>query len=671
MSSAKPAKIKPALCLLGPYSSGKTFLVNYLLQERILTSEVEPVTAAITVIRHVEDKPADWPSDMNVFVLKSKADLRTLDFDSTEGSHDYADLPRLTTYSESLRHEAVVVFLDKDILRKCILLDCPGVGNMSEAVFDDGPDEPQRRTTQRSLTRERELQNRAIASADAFVLLSSLAGGNGGLADSNTANILFAVAAHMTPSPTVVPHGNILIVGSLADPAKQDLEDEESVLAKLQVALQQQVEKLPPAQRAKFDLPGLKQRIVLFFALDARQRQVAIHRAKVEIKRSNPDATEHEVDRKAQERLEESRQTRERTAAFEAALETAIDQVLLAKAGYRGQVLKTFLAAGLAHYTAMRARRAPQLDHREYESLSGRYDAEAVARDKAWKALTAAFESELDRSSAATNHDLEKSLKHWSSEENVSRLLEKEFGGDRARAQAQALSVLTNRISSEVGDSLRRHATTPQVNARQQVEGFERKWLVRGAGRAVGSAAPDLPSMHSSPTPPGLDGVSMSLSKRVGKALSPEPDVQAPIRAAVGAAVAFVVAAVVSGGTWAFCWVVAAAAGTAAFLWPQIAWRTTLSRTLVRWVKEHHRGIAGDVRKAVDAEFKAIGNQGRQALDQTRALLHAHVLNVHELGKSKVAYDHLTRAASFYDAHIAALEGADGAPGAAKADNAA
>jgi hypothetical protein len=669
MSSVKPAKVKPAVCLLGPYSSGKTFLVNFLLKEPLFTSEVEPVTAVVTVIRHIEDKPADWPSDKNVFVLKNKTDLRTLDFGCTKGSHDYADLSRLTTYSESVRHEAVVVFLDKDFLRKCMLLDCPGVGNRSEAVFDDEPDEAPNRPRQRSLTRERELQNRAIASADALVMLSSLAGGNGGLADSNTANILFAIAAHMTPSPTVVSHGNVLIVGSMADPGKRDLEDEESVLGKLQVALQQQLENLPPEQRAKFDPTGLKKRIVLFFALDARQRQIALHRAKMEIKRYTPNMEESEVIRKAHERLDEIRLTRERTAAFEAALDTGIDQVLLATGGHRGQVLKSFLDASLSHYAARRARHAPQLGHRHYEALSGRYDDEAVSRENAWRAVVTSFESDVDHSTIAIKDDLEKALKHWANEQNVSRLLEKEFGGDKARAHAHALRLVCDRISSELGDSLRRHAASPQVRARQQVEAFDRKWFVRGAALESGSGASDLPSMRSASTPQAWEDVTKCLPKMAGGALSPGADAQAPIRALLGAAGAFGATAAISGGNWVFCWVVAAAAGTLTYLWPKLVWRSALSKAISSWVREQHPRMTSEVRGVVEVHFGEIRKLGLKALEEARALLAAHVLDVHEHGKSKVAHDHLTQAAGFYESHIAALQRAHPRTGAvAKGD---
>lgn len=216
---------KPAICLLGAYASGKTFLLNHVLQRPGFFSGA--AWAVVTVVRHMEDKPKDWPPDRNVFTLKEDCDLRSPDLDSATGQFCYEDQPGLTWRSSADKPDVVLVFLDHDILRRCVLCDCPGGGTMAESTFErdaDSSSSPWLTEPQQRYVREQRLRLKAISSADAYLVVSPVAGANGAFADANTGNLLHLIAKHHAVRlPGAGLQDSILFVGTVADPWKQGL----------------------------------------------------------------------------------------------------------------------------------------------------------------------------------------------------------------------------------------------------------------------------------------------------------------------------------------------------------------------------------------------------------------------------------------------------------------
>ena len=129
---------KPNLGVFGRSDAGKSHLINYLIGESKLPAQLQPTTSAITILRHLEDRP-DWLDDEVIIFLDSVDILRLDDKEycldktrlykqgnirllSTDCIHDH-DLGKTTKAFSS------VVYLDADILRACNIIDVPGFAN--------------------------------------------------------------------------------------------------------------------------------------------------------------------------------------------------------------------------------------------------------------------------------------------------------------------------------------------------------------------------------------------------------------------------------------------------------------------------------------------------------------------------------------------------------------
>jgi hypothetical protein len=667
---------KPAVCLLGPYSSGKTFLLNYFLGDERFVSKMEPTTAVITVIRHIGDKPAEWPAKHNVFTLRSDADLRTLDLACTTGAFDYEDLPGLTTYPEALRHEAVIVFIDKDVLRRCTFYDCPGVGTMAESAHEGtNPDvDPTLTQKQRESIRERELQVKAISNADGYMLLSSVTGNAGCFSDANTANILYSIARNMARFPTETPHGNLLFVGSQADPAKAGLEDETIVLRKLQVAIQKQVELVPREQRQKFDLFELKKRIVLFFGLDRREQQLELRRASMDYKRAHPNADPLEVERAARARFEEDRPMLERTAAFDKELGGLVDQLVHGMQEYRSQASAELLGISIAHHDSKRTRYQSHMAYKhQYEVLSARYDRERDAREKDWKSIAASLEADVDRAAGATIREIEKTIDYWCVKDNVYQLLKDEFSDDKTRAREFAANVVSDRIKEEFGESIQRYAVRPEAETHVRLVAFDKRWLERqDSDNEIGRNARAQVEVGQFSVP-FVDTVSVAQTFTAATAALAGGTTLLAVggSALAQAAVVKVLAIGVTmlgtvglGGAAAgalaaipvYGWVIAGVAGVGMLLWRVFAWRESLASAISKSLKKERDNAVSAGRRTVNEIFGEIKALGRDSLARTKAILDGHICEVHEIGKGKVTASDLGQAMTYYESQAAVLQ---------------
>ncbi len=129
---------KPNLGVMGRSDSGKSHFINALLNNDCLPAKLQPTTSAVTIIRHIEDRPAGIKD--NVLIFKEMAVLDNLD--SLEYCSDKEKLYKSGDYnilSSEIVHDHVngrvseayscVVYLDAEILNACNIIDAPGFAN--------------------------------------------------------------------------------------------------------------------------------------------------------------------------------------------------------------------------------------------------------------------------------------------------------------------------------------------------------------------------------------------------------------------------------------------------------------------------------------------------------------------------------------------------------------
>lgn len=666
---------KPAICLLGPYNSGKTFILNYLIQDEMFISKIEPTTAVITVIRHIDDKPATWPSASNVFTLKKTADLRSLDYKFVTGDYELDDLPRLTTYPEAIKYDSVVVFLDKEVLRDCIFFDCPGVGTMSEAVHNDGSKDEYKLTSgQEKTVREQEIQRRAIENADAYIILSAVIGGSGSFSDSNTGNILFNVANKMPRFPTTIPHGNLLFVGSQADPSRKDLRDEESILRILQNAIQDQVELLPSVERQKFDVVELRKRIVLFYGLDQYEINSGEERLAIQLKRHMQAASASDIQREAKAQFAEERATMERTKAFNAALQTTNEQLLLGMQKFRAQMTEESLVEGIEYYSETRDEYLTKSKAQTYyEELSQRYEEESDLREKAWKNLLSDFETSITEAKKQTFQEIDKILNHWTVKDTVYNFLEERFGENKEQARTHATGAIQGQINAEFSEAFSVKLPIPDMRLNKQLLAFDQKWLQRKTKDMQGIANSAQPIDAHCPHITNVEAISVTQTfGAITAGLAGTTTLLAvggsPLAAAaIGKVLAIGIAgfqtvglgAAASGlliGIPIYGWVAAGLLGVGYAVLTFFAWRNALAANIAKSLKKNKDTALETARSKIDEVFETMRKIGQENLGKTKKVLDTHINEIHLFAKGNVSSKDLEHAAKFYGDHTTILE---------------
>ena len=139
---------KPRVLVVGPFDGGKSTFVNTLLQSRTLPVRYQPTTSLVTVLRHLDDRPAwmrepmtDWlaqnigrQNKPTVMILSKGFDIERFDDEEHVQQH-YLTAGDLDLVATIGRHGSgaglpdathAVVFLDAEILRLCDLVDTPG-----------------------------------------------------------------------------------------------------------------------------------------------------------------------------------------------------------------------------------------------------------------------------------------------------------------------------------------------------------------------------------------------------------------------------------------------------------------------------------------------------------------------------------------------------------------
>lgn len=664
---------KPAICILGAYSSGKTFLLNYLIQDEIFISEIEPTTAVITIIRHRDDKPDSWPNDSDVFTLIKNVDLRTLNYEHVSGKYTLDDLHHLTTYPEATQHDAVVVFLDKPILKMCTFYDCPGVGTMHEAIHKAENESNLSPDQEKHIIREQELQQLAIKNADAHIMLGSVIGQAACFADSNLGNILYAVANNMSRFPTKMPHGNLLFVGSQADPTATDLRDENKLLEKLKTSIQDQVEKLPSTERRKFDITELKKRIVLFYALDSKQCELGVESNIKVLKRAMQTATYDKIRLEAKAQFDEDHKDLVRTKAFDAAMQTIIEQLLLGIQSFREQITKEALLDGIHYYEVQKDEYISRSENlRYYENLSLRYEKESELREADWQKILNSFDQSVLKANNESVQEVKKTFNYWSNQKNVYEFLKNRFGENKEQAKAYATKAIEDQINTEINKICYTNISFPQKCIEPELVRFDQQWLERKKGDknedmsdfAISTTAGSVP-INAKPVSAAETFKALTAAIAGGTALLAVGGSTLAQAAMIkvlalgigalgtvgmgGAATGFLVGIPVYG------WVAAGVMGLGYGVYKYVAWRESLAKSIANSVEKNKDDAISQVEINIEKNFEDIRVLGHEVLQKTDMVIKSHISEIHEIGKGHISSKQLEQAAEFYMAHMKLL----------------
>ena len=132
------ARQKPNLGVMGRSDAGKSHFINTLLGSTALPAQLQPTTSAVTILRHIADKP-QWQNE-DVLIFKELVAIAKLNDEafctdpkrfyasggiellSSEIVHDHFDSSATEAYS-------CVVYVESDILNACNIVDSPGFAN--------------------------------------------------------------------------------------------------------------------------------------------------------------------------------------------------------------------------------------------------------------------------------------------------------------------------------------------------------------------------------------------------------------------------------------------------------------------------------------------------------------------------------------------------------------
>lgn len=664
---------KPAVCLLGAFSSGKTYLLNQLIQENVLFSKIEPTTAVITVLRHIDDKPTTWSAKHNVFVLKKDFDLRSLSDNSVVAGYPVEELRNLTTYPQARNHDAVIVFLNKGILKNCIFIDCPGVGTMDEVMSEEGSEGSDATPKQIKAIREVELQNIVIKNSDAYLLLSAVTGGAGCFADNNTGTILRDIAVNMARFQTNTPHGNILFVGTQANPQTDGAHDNDETIKILCNQLRKQVKGLPLTQRNKFNEADLCRRVVLYYGLDRYQIESEIATITRQLKKYMKNSSAAEIDEEAKKNFLEEKHDKERVKAFNAAIVTMIEQLVLGMYIYRAQVSEAGINTAIIHYERKNSNYMTKVQYyKHYEDLSLRYRRESDNREKDWNGIIFLFNKNVSETCDRALEAINRVIEHWCIKDNLYQFLENQFGENKDQARAHSSAALQDQLNEEFSSILREKMDIPQKFLSEKLLAFDRKWLKRKDGENNALISVDgngsVDGLNLSPietfsvqrtfgaVTAGLAG-GTAIAAMAGSTLAQVAMIKvialgASVLAGVG------LGATATGALLSipvYGWIAAGVLGIGYALKNFFAWRKTMAETMAKSMQKNRKEIYSSASSAVKTVFDNILLVGQESLKISKGMLESHIRETHEIGKGNVSSKDLEMAAEFYRAHIQVL----------------
>ncbi len=170
---------KPVIAVVGSPDAGKTSLISLLINKNILPSNHQPVTAAITHIKHILDKH-DFMKHNNVLILQenesdpwtpAKANDEEYCQKNILAIGDYDLIKQYGVHEHDNENEAakevgaIIIYVDSPILQNCDLLDLPGFNPSIVSSQSDTDDFEYKES------RDTKLNRTASNLADAYVYM--------------------------------------------------------------------------------------------------------------------------------------------------------------------------------------------------------------------------------------------------------------------------------------------------------------------------------------------------------------------------------------------------------------------------------------------------------------------------------------------------------------------
>ena len=144
---------KPTVCAFGPSDAGKSTLINFLIGKDVTPAGYTPMTTVPTYIKHISEKPSflEEPADNAIVIGRKKGTKKTkLQYeDLLSVEIDNKCVIRTGNYGSVLEEfgtregeyyknsnftiEALIVYIDSDILKEVTFIDIPGFGSGEEA----------------------------------------------------------------------------------------------------------------------------------------------------------------------------------------------------------------------------------------------------------------------------------------------------------------------------------------------------------------------------------------------------------------------------------------------------------------------------------------------------------------------------------------------------------
>lgn len=170
---------KPVIAVVGSPDAGKTTLISMLINKNILPSKHQPVTAAITQIKHISDKH-EFMEHNNVLILRenesdpwtaSKANDEEYCKNNVHKMGDYSLINQYGVHDPDSNDEAandvgaVIIYVDSPILQNCDLLDLPGFNPSITSNQSDTEDFEYKES------RDTKLNRTASNQADAYIYM--------------------------------------------------------------------------------------------------------------------------------------------------------------------------------------------------------------------------------------------------------------------------------------------------------------------------------------------------------------------------------------------------------------------------------------------------------------------------------------------------------------------
>lgn len=623
----------PCIAFLGAFNSAKTTTINRLLENGPLLTSIKPTTSVITALRSVRDKPKDWP-DAPIQALKPGAPIRSLNPADIACSYEWKDLAAATTYdAESTPWQVVVVWINSAILDGRCLLDVPGIGTAADQDLNSMSD-AERDAVESKLSREVNAQLQAIAQADGYVILSNMQAG--AFRDESFAYLLSTVAKKGTRFPGAIAHSNLLLVGSNADPTRQDLGNADNLIQLIQDALAQVYSKnLDREAKSAIDLDQLKQCACLFYTLDQYQRDQKLKNI-IEILRGfQPDLDEVTLQKKANEQLNKELNGAERVIEFIKNFNGPFQKQVHAGTSARRYLRTAELARLSARFLEEQASESRKLH--EASKIARYFSQTREAREQAWQDIESWVSDECGRQKRLATAAFAKKYDDMSNKSEIYRLLELRYGDDKNLCKAQGPMSIMEDVQKAAEAVISEHLGDIGKGIAGKLLQFDKDYMsghaTIGRGRSIADAGAAIdcrePLISSSKTFVAVaatlaGGTTLLAALGVPAALSVFGTVVGGGIAVTSAAgLGFIGAALVSIPVWG--WVLGAIGAIAYGIFSYFAWRDGTAKDIAKQMAANRARVLAKINEKFGELIDQFESELNDSLVETKNKLNASI----------------------------------------------